>query len=363
MASMIDFGTASLAELDAHMNMNELQVVDPGVIRKDYETGMFSVIDVATGITGKATRHAADDVRTVVRELPELSEKIVQLRINGKGRETPVADLPTLVEIIWELPGKAAKKFRRTSAKYIVRILGGDPSLVDEIKQQDQLLNQTEAGQEFQRTALESVGTDSVLGKREREEALLERRVRRVELQMGILEKCKRLLTENGGWMPHNEQALRVQVSHVMQGMCTQNKLAIEQEPTVNVYSVGPYMSIKHPEHKTKDNYRNIGALTAFLYRTRYRPDDASVDDLRASRDHLLSKPFMKDDVTKNGSSQVQVKAYETCDHDLIECALVSHVRGIKVTDLRVLLRDHGFEWWDLALGSPDAFEEALTEQ
>ena len=98
-------------------------------------------------------------------------------------------------------------------------------------------------------------------------------------------------------------------------------------------------MSIKHPEHKSKDNYRNIGALTAFLYRTRCRPDDASVDDLRASRDHLLSKPFMKDDVTKNGCSQAQVhKAYETCDHDLIECALVSHVRGIKVSDLRVLL-------------------------
>ena len=54
-------------------------------------------------------------------------------------------------------------------------------------------------------------------------------------------------------------------------------------------------------------------------------------------------------------------KAYETCDHDLIECALVSHVRGIKVTGLRVPLRDHGFEWWDLALGSADAFEEALN--
>ena len=178
----------------------------------------------------------------------------------------PAIDVPLSVSRVMNdiadgLQIEAAKKFRRTSAKYIVRILGGDPSLVDEIKQQDHLLNQTEAGQEFQRTALESVGTDSVLGKREREEALLERRARRVELQMGILERCKRLLTENGGWMPHNEQTLRVQVSHVMQGMCTQNKLAIEQEPTVNVYSVGPYMSIKHPEHKTKDNYRNIGVF------------------------------------------------------------------------------------------------------
>ena len=309
MASMVDFGTASLSELNAHMNMNDLQIVDPGVIRKDYETGMFSVLDIVNAVSQPGKNNASIYYS---RLDPELTSKCLKLRINGKGRETPVADLPTLVEIIWELPGKAAKKFRRTSAKYIVRILGGDPSLVDEIKQQDHLLNQTEAGQEFQRTALESVGTDSVLGKREREEALLERQVRRVELEMGILERCKRLLTENGGWLPHNEKDFRMQISHVMQGMCTQNKLAIEQEPTVNVYSVGPYMSIKHPEHKTKDNYRNIGALTAFLYRTRYRPDDASVDDLRASRDHLLSKPFMKDDVTKNGCSQAQVHTRRT---------------------------------------------------
>tara|TARA_B110000027_G_C16067143_1_gene277271 strand:+ start:44 stop:1090 length:1047 start_codon:yes stop_codon:yes gene_type:complete len=341
----INFKTASRAELDAHMGMNDLQIVDPGVIRKDNETGMFSVIDVATAVTGKPPRHAADDVRTVVRGLPELSEKISQLRINGKGRQTPVADLPTLVEIIWELPGKAAKRFRRTSAKYVVRILGGDPSLVDEIKRQDQALNQTEAGREFQQTALKS--TDS-LGKREREEALLGRRARRVRTEIDILETCKRLLCVNGGWLPHNEQTYRVQVSHVLQGVCT-SQLALEQAPgsPVRVYSVGPYLSTKYPEHRTQDNFKGLGGLTAFLYRVRYRPDNAAVDDLKASADHLLRKPFLVDDVTKNGTSQVQVKAYESCDHDLIERAFRAHNDGLKVRDLRAMVLKKGLGVWD----------------
>lgn len=332
MASTIDFKTASRAELDAHMGMNDLQIVDPSAIRKDDKTGMFSVIDIVNAVSQPGKNNASIYYS---RLDPELTTKCLKLRINGKGRQTPVADLPTLVEIIWELPGKAAKRFRRTSAKYIVRILGGDPSLVDEIKRQDDLLNQTEAGREFQRTAL-----DSALGKREREEALLARRAQRVRDEIDILETCKRLLRENGGWLPHNERAYRTQVSHVLQGMCTPQ---LAQAP-VSVYSVGPYLSTKHPEHKTKDNYVKLGALTAFLYRVRYRPDGATVDDLKASADHLLKKPFLRDDVTKNGTSQVQAKAYESCDHDLIERALSAHTQGLTVRDLRESIRAKGFD-------------------
>ena len=71
----------------------------------------------------------------VVSNLPqELIQNLDQLRINGKGRETWVADAPTCVEVIWELPGKAAKAFRRQSAHYICRILGGDRTLIEEIE-------------------------------------------------------------------------------------------------------------------------------------------------------------------------------------------------------------------------------------
>jgi hypothetical protein len=66
--------------------------------------------------------------------LRELFENIDQLRINGKGHLTPVADAPTCVEIIWELPGKAAKAFRRQCAHLICRILGADRTLIEEIE-------------------------------------------------------------------------------------------------------------------------------------------------------------------------------------------------------------------------------------
>ena len=37
----------------------------------------------------------------------------MKIRINGKGRETPVADAATLIEIAWLCPGKAAVALRR----------------------------------------------------------------------------------------------------------------------------------------------------------------------------------------------------------------------------------------------------------
>jgi hypothetical protein len=60
--------------------------------------------------------------------------RCVNTQINGKGKETPVADAPTCIEIIWELPGKVAREFRRVSANKIARLLAGDLTLVDEIE-------------------------------------------------------------------------------------------------------------------------------------------------------------------------------------------------------------------------------------
>ena len=111
---MIDFNTASRAELDAHMGMNDLQIVDPSVIRKDDKTGMFSVLDVIRAITKMESKDASNYLS---RLNVDLTTRCRQLRISGKGRQTPVADLPTLVEIIWELPGKAASTSRAIPAR------------------------------------------------------------------------------------------------------------------------------------------------------------------------------------------------------------------------------------------------------
>ena len=112
-------------------------------LRVDQATQKASVIDVIRFITGYKSGNASNYFNRL--ELTTtLSTKCSKLQINGKGRATPCADAPTLVEIIWELPGKAAKDFRRQSAHYICRILGGDRSLIDEIEMRFDRTNQAQ---------------------------------------------------------------------------------------------------------------------------------------------------------------------------------------------------------------------------
>jgi hypothetical protein len=127
-------------KLKRKQNMSDLMTLDQCLafngdfktIRVHKATQQASVIDLIRLITGGSSKRASEALKNIQESM---SEKIGQLRINGQGRETPVADARTCVEIIWELPGKAAKEFRRTSAHYITRILGGDPSLIVEMEQ------------------------------------------------------------------------------------------------------------------------------------------------------------------------------------------------------------------------------------
>ena len=96
----------------------------------------ISVIDVVTAVTGKHPRHAADDLRTVLTKYPNVALKLVQLKFPGRGqRDTPVASLETMVEIIMLLPGAAAARVRYFACKLLVRYLGGDLNLIEEVQQ------------------------------------------------------------------------------------------------------------------------------------------------------------------------------------------------------------------------------------
>lgn len=65
---------------------------------------------------------------------PELVTKTSLKKFPGRGRHpSPVADAKTLVEIIMLLGGPKAKRFREEGAALIVRYLGGDVRLLDEI--------------------------------------------------------------------------------------------------------------------------------------------------------------------------------------------------------------------------------------
>ncbi|KAL3143130.1 hypothetical protein ABBQ38_003399 [Trebouxia sp. C0009 RCD-2024] len=103
-------------------------------IRVDRATQKGSVYDVIRLVTKKKGGDTVQTFSRIQNRYNEFITKCVKLRINGKGRETPVADAATLVEVAWLCPGKAAVAFRRKGAESVCRMLGGDLTLVDEIQ-------------------------------------------------------------------------------------------------------------------------------------------------------------------------------------------------------------------------------------
>ena len=59
---------------------------------------------------------------------------MLRLQISGSGQQpTPVADARGIVTITMLLPGRAAASVRTAAVGVLVRFLGGDMSLVEEI--------------------------------------------------------------------------------------------------------------------------------------------------------------------------------------------------------------------------------------
>jgi hypothetical protein len=117
-------------------------------IRVDLDTKKGSVIDVIRLVNPNLTSSNAGN--TLTKLSSDLGIRYTQLKINGKGKPTPVADARTLVEIVWALPGKAARDFRRSSAQTVCRVLGGDLCLVEEIELRHHTLQQSEGGRAAQ---------------------------------------------------------------------------------------------------------------------------------------------------------------------------------------------------------------------
>lgn len=143
-----------------------------GSVRIDEPTALASNIDVIKLMCpGKSEEYASKALARVIardagdqfesgeggatsgncdRNSVSLAERVRRIKINGKGRETPVSDAKTIVEIIWLLPAGAAREFRRQSAETITRVLGGDVSLCEEIEQRCARLQSTDEGRAYQ---------------------------------------------------------------------------------------------------------------------------------------------------------------------------------------------------------------------
>lgn len=104
-------------------------------IRIDRGTNKGSVYDTIKVVTGANSNHCVQQFIRLCEQKPDYLQKTTKIYINGAGRLTPVADAATLIELVWDLPGKPAREFCRASADKVRRLMGGDVSLVNEIEQ------------------------------------------------------------------------------------------------------------------------------------------------------------------------------------------------------------------------------------
>ena len=130
--------------------MNVIESMDTSTIRVDKDTKTGSAIDTIRVVLGGDSSAANTSLKRLIQASAGLGARCSRLKINGKGNETPVADAKTLIEIVWLLPGKKAREFRRQSSEKVCRLLGGDLSLVSEMEARHATLQSTEQGRATQ---------------------------------------------------------------------------------------------------------------------------------------------------------------------------------------------------------------------
>lgn len=129
--------------------------IESASIRVDAATQQGSVFDVVKMVLGCDSSSANTAFRRLKQDFPEFGAGgCSQLRINGKGKLTPVADAKTLVEIAMLLPGKSSAKFRWEMAGTVCRVVGGDVKLLEEIKENDQKWKSIDGGSLIQQALL-----------------------------------------------------------------------------------------------------------------------------------------------------------------------------------------------------------------
>ena len=100
----------------------------------DEQPQQASIIDAAMAITRKNHNDAGQDSRRMVKQYPKVKAICFIYKFSGRRqRNTPVTDARGIVEIIMLLPGIRAARIRRQAAALMVRYMGGDLSLVNEV--------------------------------------------------------------------------------------------------------------------------------------------------------------------------------------------------------------------------------------
>ena len=139
-----------LVELGVLLKRDVTQLRNAGCI--------LSVIDVAMVITGLARNQASEAVRELLKRYPEVQGKILNCKFPGeRQRNTPGAEIETIIEIIMLLPGAAAATTRCQAAKLLVRYIGADMKIIEELQVMKAAQSNLQNVPEEQRTPEEEV--------------------------------------------------------------------------------------------------------------------------------------------------------------------------------------------------------------
>ena len=118
--------------------MTNLSEVTSGSLRQIRKTAedppRVSILDVLSVVTGTSQQNCNAVWQRLQENFPEVTIQSCNFQFSGRGqRPTPVTDARGIVEVIMVLPGRAAGRVRKQAADVLVRYLGGDPALVQEI--------------------------------------------------------------------------------------------------------------------------------------------------------------------------------------------------------------------------------------
>lgn len=162
-------------------------------LRVDHTTGLVSIISVIRRINNIDSSCAGSRLGELETSYPHLRDSIKRIKINGKGHQTPCVDMQTLLEIVWLLPSKCAKEFRRKSCYQICRLIGGDESLIPEIEARSKFWSSTLTRMEQREQLLKPM--------KDFKHTMAEERVREKDVQMELAETLKGTIevrTESG---------------------------------------------------------------------------------------------------------------------------------------------------------------------
>jgi len=124
--------TPATSAMESFLELDETSVRR---IRKTSEDPpRVSVLDVISNITGLTTNNCSNVWDRLRASFPEVATGCSNFTFKGRGqKKTVVAGARQICEIVMVMKGENAARYRKKACDVLVRYLGGDPALVEEL--------------------------------------------------------------------------------------------------------------------------------------------------------------------------------------------------------------------------------------